>query len=252
MSSSENFNAYSRYYDLLYKDKNYTSEANYVVQLIKANHNTATQILELGCGTGNHAAILCKEKYRVTGLERSAEMVELAKQKKIENFEPIVADITNFSINNKFDVAVSLFHVISYLTSNNQLVECFKTVNKHLNEKGIFIFDVWYTPAVYMQKPETRVKRISDNAIQGTRIAESTIHFNENVVDVNYEIHIQNKANGITEVYQEKHPMRHFSIPEIALLAELTNFTVIKTEEFGTQEKPSENTWGVCFVLQKK
>ena len=252
MSSSENFNAYSRYYDLLYKDKNYTSEANYVVQLIKANHNTATQILELGCGTGNHAAILCKEKYSVTGLERSAEMVELAKQKKIENFEPIVADITNFSINNKFDVAVSLFHVISYLTSNNQLVECFNTVNKHLNEKGIFIFDVWYTPAVYMQKPETRVKRISDNAIQGTRIAESTIHFNENVVDVNYEIHIQNKVNGITEVHQEKHPMRHFSIPEIALLADLTNFTVIKTEEFGTQEKPSENTWGVCFVLQKK
>ena len=46
--------------------------------------------------------------------------------------------------------------------------------------------------------------------------------------------------------------MRHFSIPEIALLADLTNFTVIKTEEFGTQEKPSENTWGVCFVLQKK
>jgi SAM-dependent methyltransferase len=252
MSSSENFNAYSRYYDLLYKDKNYTSEANYVVQLIKANHNTATQILELGCGTGNHAAILCKEKYSVTGLERSAEMVELAKQKKIENFEPIVADITNFSVNNKFDVAVSLFHVISYLTSNNQLVECFNTVNKHLNEKGIFIFDVWYTPAVYMQKPETRVKRISDNAIQGTRIAESTIHFNKNVVDVNYEIHIQNKANGITEVHQEKHPMRHFSIPEIALLADLTNFTVIKTEEFGTQEKPSENTWGVCFVLQKK
>ncbi|MEI2709169.1 MAG: hypothetical protein V9E96_09175 [Chitinophagaceae bacterium] len=47
MSSSENFNAYSRYYDLLYKDKNYTSEANYVVQLIKANHNTATQILRV-------------------------------------------------------------------------------------------------------------------------------------------------------------------------------------------------------------
>jgi SAM-dependent methyltransferase len=82
------------------------------------------------------------------------------KAKKIENFEPIVADITNFSVNNKFDVAVSLFHVISYLTNNNQLVECFNTVNNHLNEKGIFIFDVWYTPAVYMQKPETRVKEL--------------------------------------------------------------------------------------------
>lgn len=251
-NNSENFNAYSRYYDLLYKDKNYTSEANYVIQLIKANHNNATQILELGCGTGNHAAILCKEKYTVTGLERSAEMVNLAKQKQIEGFNPMVADITNFSLNTKFDVVISLFHVISYLTNNEQLVECLNTVNNHLNEKGIFIFDVWYTPAVYMQKPETRVKRISDDAIQGTRIAESTIHFNKNVVDVNYEIHIQNKQNDITEIHNEVHPMRHFSIPEIALLAELTNFRVIKTEEFGTQKTPSENTWGVCFVLQKK
>jgi hypothetical protein len=45
--------------------------------------------------------------------------------------------------------------------------------------------------------------------------------------------------------------MRHFSIPEIELLAKLTGFEIIKTEEFLSGETPGPNTWGVCFVLSK-
>lgn len=250
--SSENFNNYSKYYDLLYKDKDYNAEASYIVKLARKYKDNISKFLELGCGTGNHAAILCNQGFEVVGLERSAEMVSLAKQKGIQNFNPKVADITTFKVEDKFDVAVSLFHVISYLTNNEQLINCFKTVHQHLNDKGIFIFDVWYSPAVYMQRPETRVKRMSNDKIDVTRIAESVIHFNKNVVDVNYTIIIKDKATQIAETHQEKHPMRHFSIPEIELLAALTNFKLIQTEEFETGSTPSENTWGVCFVLQKQ
>lgn len=210
------------------------------------------KFLELGCGTGNHAAILCNKGFEVVGLERSAEMVNIASQKNITNFKTSVADITDFSLNEKFDVAVSLFHVISYLTDNEQLINCFNSARQHLNDEGIFIFDVWYSPAVYVQKPETRVKRISNEKIDVTRIAESSTDYNKNVVDVNYTIFIQDKATAKTEVHHELHPMRHFSIPEIELLALQTNFKLIHTEEFGTGNSPNENTWGVCFVLQKQ
>lgn len=247
-----NFNKYSRYYDLLYKDKNYTSEAEYVLNLAKNYNKECNKFLELGCGTGNHAAVLCNKGFSVVGLERSEEMVALAKQKNISNFNPQVADITNFNINEKFDVALSLFHVISYLTDNEQLINCFNTVHQHLNINGIFIFDVWYSPAVYIQKPETRVKRISDEQIDVTRIAESTVYYNKNVVDVNYTIFIQDKATKITEVHHETHPMRHFSINEIKMLADFIGFDFVKAEEFLTANKTSENTWGVCMVLRKK
>lgn len=247
-----NFKLYSQYYDLLYKDKDYVSEAEYVIKLAQKHKTNCTKFLELGCGTGNHAAILCKKGFEVVGLERSAEMVNLALQKNITNFKPSVADITNFSLNEKFDVALSLFHVISYLTTNDELLKCLNTVNEHLNENGVFIFDVWYSPAVYIQKPETRVKRISNNNIAVTRIAESTMHYQKNVVDVNYSIFIQDKETTKSEIHQELHPMRHFSIPEIELLALQTNFKLIHTEEFGTGNSPNENTWGVCFVLRKK
>jgi SAM-dependent methyltransferase len=249
----ENFNpGYSRYYDLLYQDKDYETETQYLLQLMRSFRGGAKELLELGCGTGNHAAVLCREGYRVTGLERSGDMVTRANNKGIEGFRAEQGDITNFTVNATFDVALSLFHVVSYLESNTDLLSCFNAVNRHLNAGGIFIFDVWYSPAVYHLQPRTRVKRIEDELIKVTRVAEPEIHVNEQVVDVNYEILIQNKLTGITESHKEKHPMRHFNMAEIDLLARLTGFDMLRAEEFATGKPPGKDTWSVCFILQKK
>ena len=49
-----------------------------------------------------------------------------------------------------------------------------------------------------------------------------------NVVDVNFEVRITDKKTGTTEVLHETHPMRHFSLPELDLLAQATGFTLIQ------------------------
>jgi SAM-dependent methyltransferase len=247
-----NFQSYSKYYDLLYKDKNYKEESDYITKLINNYTPDAKSILELGCGSGSHAYYFSQNNFEIFGVERSIEMVDKALEKNIKNFYPIHADIENFVINDKkFDVALSLFHVISYLTDNELLLKSLQNINQHLTENGIFIFDVWYTPAVYHQKPETRVKRLVDSEIEITRIAESEIESNRNVVNVNYEILIRDKKNNQTQVVKEIHPMRHFSIPEMQLLAKLSNFELLHAEEFLTHKKPTENSWGVCFILRK-
>ena len=51
------FDAYARYYDLLYCDKDYAAEAGYVANHIRKLLPHTTHILELGCGTGAHANI---------------------------------------------------------------------------------------------------------------------------------------------------------------------------------------------------
>lgn len=246
-----NFNAYGRYYDLLYKDKDYQAEASYVQALIAAHCRDATTILELGAGSGAHAAYLCKQGYAVTGVERSAEMVEAARLKYIPGFSPIQADITDYSINTSFDVAISLFHVISYLTHNEDLLKAFTLTERHLRPGGIFIFDVWFTPAVLTQRPETRIKRLADSDVEITRIAEPVLYPARNVVDVQYEVLIRRKESHQVEVVTETHPMRHFSIPEVELVARLSGLELIKAEEFLTASPPTETTWGVCFILKK-
>lgn len=248
----ENFKLYSQYYDLLYEDKDYLAEVEYVDQLIKAYKPNSKSILELGAGTGKHAFLLAEKGYQILGVERSADMVAIANKEQNENVSFDVADITNFNLNKSFDVATSLFHVISYLTDNKSLIQTFKNVNLHLNEDGLFIFDVWHSSAVHHQIPEKRTKKLQNDTIEVLRKANPIIYSELNVVEVDYAITITNLQNQLVDQIHEKHPMRHFSKPEIEILAYATGFEVLHSEAFLTKENPSIHTWGVSYILKKK
>jgi SAM-dependent methyltransferase len=73
------FDAYSRYYDLLYREKDYAAEADYVARLLRA-HGAGTELPEFGCGTGEHARLLAAHGYQVLGIDRSAQMIAHAEQ----------------------------------------------------------------------------------------------------------------------------------------------------------------------------
>ncbi len=243
-----NFDLYSKYYNLLYKNKDYTAEANYITDCIKKYSDGGKDILEYGSGTGGHGLILQKMGYDVLGLERSQKMVD---QARLGGFNCVQADITDFTVNKKFDVVISLFHVISYITENGSLDTVFKNSTRCLKPGGLFIFDVWYAPAVYTQKPENRIKRVEDDEIIVYRFAQPEIHTEKNIVDVNYSVLVQDKMSGELLEFIEKHPMRYFSIPEIIYLAETNGFNLLIAEEFLTGNKPSVNTWGVNFILKR-
>ncbi len=246
-----NFKLYSAYYDLLYQDKDYKSEAAYVNHHLRQLLPEAKELLELGSGTGNHARYLCKYGYKITGVERSGEMIELARQKAIKGFNPVLSDITNFELGYQFDAAVSLFHSMCYLTTNDQLLASFKNVSNHLKAGGIFAFDFWYGPAVLHHLPVARTKYQRNEVIEVSRHGQTTMFVDQNIAEVNYEIVIKDKSNGRYETILEKHPMRYFSIPEIALIANQTGFDLIGFEEFLTGNQPTLESWNIFVMLQK-
>lgn len=247
--SGNMFNSYSRYYDLLYKDKDYPAETDYIQDILSKYGILKGDLLEFGSGTGKHASLLASRGYVVHGVELSAEMVDRAESNT--GFTIQQGDITTVKLGRQFDAVLSLFHVISYLTRNKQLQDVFSNAAAHLKMGGIFIFDFWYTPAVYTQKPLVRVKRMTDELVEITRIAEPHLHPNDNCVDVKYTIFERNKSLDHIQTIQEMHSMRHFSLPEIDLLATTYGFKRIIAEEFMTGRTPSEETWGVCVVLEK-
>jgi SAM-dependent methyltransferase len=246
---SDNFEKYSSCYNLFYLDKDYKSEANYIAGLLGKHDVRAGNILEFGSGTGIHGAQLAELGYSVLGIELSEEMHLRAEVKK--NFSSIHGDIRTVSLNQKFDAIVSLFHVVSYQVTNESLLATFRNAARHLKSEGVFIFDVWFTPAVYYMKPEVRIKTVRDGAIEVRRIAIPKIFYDQNRVDVNYTFIALNIDSNIAEVYSESHSMRHFSTGEIELIATISGFELIKSEEFLTGNAPSEFTWGVTFVLRK-
>jgi len=243
------FNAYSHYYDLLYCDKDYVAETNYIVGLLDRYGVTGKELLEFGSGTGKHGRLLAERGCDVTGIERSTEMV--AQAEAAPGFLCQQGDICTVQLGQTFDAVLSLFHVVSYQTTNDAVQAVFARAAEHLEAGGLFVFDVWYSPAVYAQRPEVRVKRMADEALEITRFAEPALHPNENRVDVNYTIFARNLASGAIETMTETHPMRHFSLPELDLLAQMNGFVLLGAEEFLTGTAPSEATWGVCVILKR-
>lgn len=243
------FNIYSRYYDLLYLDKDYVGEATYIQKLLIRNGIPRGDLLEFGSGTGKHGRLLSARGYTVHGIERSAEMV--AETELVPGFTCQHGDITRIALGRQYDAVLSLFHVISYQSSNTQLQAVFANAAAHLDIGGLFIFDFWYSPAVYAQRPSVRVKRMADEQVEITRIAEPTIYPNENRVDVNYTVYARDLSGVKVETFQEIHSMRHFSLPEIDIVAGLHGFERIAAEEFMSGATPGESTWGVCVILRR-
>lgn len=252
MQNSPVFDAYAQYYDLLYKDKDYRGEVDYLHKLITDHSSNPKSILDLGCGTGRYDVLFSQKGYTVVGVDLSEKMISIAKGKSADTLKFLQGDIRNIQLNRKFDVVVSLFHVMSYQITNKDIEDVFKTAKLHLEEGGVFIFDCWYGPAVLSDRPAIRVKRFEDEAVKLLRIAEPKMHANENYVDVHYEVVVTDKKTGERNSIKELHSLRYLFYPEIESFALKAGFRIIKFEEWVTGKLPDFLSWNVVFVCKQK
>lgn len=243
------FDLYSKYYDLLYRDKNYAQEADYVMRLIRKNNPAAKSVLNIGCGTGGHDGLFLKAGYALTGVDLSDTMLESARLKN-PTAEYYLGDARACRLAQKFDAVISLFHVMSYQCSNTNLADAFETAHYHCKPGGFFIFDCWYGPAVLTDRPVVRIKRMSDETIDVIRLAEPAMKPNDNVVQVCYEVHITDKKNGGVQKISEIHPMRYLFKPEIEAFLNQAGFNLVHSEEWLTGKMLGFDTWSALFVAK--
>ena len=251
-----NFEKYSYYYDLLYKDKNYEAEADYVkTKLLQQKQNIKT-ILEFGSGTGRHAKLLAKRGFEMCGVERSQTMIEKARS-EIADLRPMSAqfkqgDIRSVRIGKKFDAIIALFHVLSYQTSNADALAMFETAAIHLETGGVLLFDFWYGPAVLTDPPETRVKHVENDTVEVIRIAEPVMFPNQNKVEVHYKLLAIEKSSSTIQQISEIHPMRYYFLTEIELMLELSGFKLSSKENWLDSEHLGLSTWNSTFIAEKQ
>lgn len=252
------FNDYARYYDLVNRDKDYAGEAGYVAGLIDKAHPGARRILELGCGTGLHAIELAKLGLAVDGVDASLDMLNLARARLgsvpaelARSLSFIQGDARSFSNGGYYDAVISLFHVASYQVTEEDITRYLNTAVSHLVDGGAFVFDFWYGPAVLSDRPTVRVKRFADNATKITRISEPRLLVNRNLVEVNFDIQVEDlRARSHSAIF-EQHLMRYFFLPELEAALGRAGFSRWHAEEWITGNEPADTTWGVCITAVK-
>ena len=149
----------AKYYDYLLGD-----EKAFDFWLEYINAKDYHTVLELASGSGVLAGILKKQGKEVTASDISKEMKEVA----TNNFdgEYLILNMIDFDLHKKYDLILCVCDSINYLYEE-ELEQMFKSVYKHLNDGGRFIFD--------MHNPK-RLKEFDEEYIEEGQIDENVYY----------------------------------------------------------------------------
>lgn len=254
------FGDYAHYYNLLYADKDYSTEAAFVLSLLRCDGHNPHSLLDLGCGTGRHAYELAKQGLAVTGVDLSPTMLDMGRQtiaalpKGSITFLPELheGDARTVRLGQQFDAVTSLFHVMSYQNTEEDALALLRTAAAHLSEGGRFLFDFWYGPCVLKERPEHRNKVMENDTCRVEREAAPTLDLSANIVTVHYDVHLAYKNGQADATLTENHHMRYWFLPELRFLAQQAGFTYLKSGGWLKNSAPTDADWGAWMLVEKQ
>lgn len=178
------FSESAQYYDLIYSQfKDYAAESKQIAELIRAEQPKARRILDVACGTGEHARLLEQEHgFQVDGLDVDATFVRIA-QEKLARGTVYQGDMADFSLPGRYDVVLCLFSSIGYLRTADRVAEAFKRFAEQIKPDGVILVEPWFEPGAWSSgrffvhtgvSPEVAVCRMSHSTVEG---AISRLHF---------------------------------------------------------------------------
>ncbi|MEP7287392.1 MAG: class I SAM-dependent methyltransferase [Chloroflexota bacterium] len=210
-SSSNVSNDYTRfglYYDAIYAAirKDYREETAQIHQIIQQyKQSLGNALLDLGCGTGGHAALL-EQHYRVEGLDLSPTMLKIA-QEHCPHSTFHQGDMTTFDLGRQFDVITCLFSAIGYVQTTAKLNETLQNISRHLLPGGVVVIEPWLSPeqftvghvaGVWVDQPDLIIARMNVGERQGDL----------SILDFYFMVAT---PNGV-EYFTEKHELGLFSL----------------------------------------
>lgn len=187
-------------YDAVYSFKDYQTEAEILRGMIDSHKvSGGADLLDLACGTGAHIAFLRKH-YKIVGIDLDPQMVEIARR-KFPEIDFRVADMADFSLEQRFDAVVCLFSSIGYLKEQERLFSAVKNMADHLKPGGVLAIEPWFSPEVFLpgtvhatfvDQPELKIARMNINQQVG----------NNSVFDFHYLVATPDKIEHFTERHE--------------------------------------------------
>jgi SAM-dependent methyltransferase len=244
--------SYARFYDCLYAGKDYDTEVENLVAILRANNITSgARVLDYGCGTGRHAIELASRGYIVTGADISPAMIEIARDRCRNEVEIVnVAELP--AVESTFDAVVSMFDVFSYITDVADAIRFLGNLRFHCKPGGVVLFDTWHLAGLINDPPKVSSKTIS--CPDGTSFLRTTNPKSDwfnGVSTLDISLTPLDKADRDTIV--EKHTVRAWTATELHCLAIIAGLDV--QEIVGSPDlrnQANESDWHIAVISKRR
>ena len=244
---------YADQYDHFYAGKDYALETNLIDQAVARFGPAPKSVLDVGCGTGKHAIELARRGYRVAGVDLSPSMLEHAAENAAglpAQSHPrwVQGDVRTFEVDESFDMAIMMFAVVGYLTTNEDVLAGLRNIRRHVKPGGLFICDFWYGPAVLATRPSDRIRSLTVGDSQVIRATTTTLDTFRQTADVAFRVW-RISAGGKLDEAAETHRQRYFFPQEFALFLSQAGFKLESLSAFPTLDSPlTDDTWNAFAV----
>jgi SAM-dependent methyltransferase len=239
MASEELYKKFARYYDLIYKNVDYHGETEFIKNALKKHgHINGNKMLDIACGTGNHAQLL-QDEFKITGADINPEMLKIARE-KVPSVNFLQADMKNLDLDNEFDLITCLFSAINYNTNYNELESTLKKFQTHLKPKGLLIFDLGLNQENWIEGLVS-VDTVVEGDLKLARICQS--HLEDGVFNANFVFIV--KENDLIDFDIDQHKLGIFQVVKVKQIMENLGFITFIYADFtlrkwlnGTGERP--------------
>ena len=246
--------AYAGAYDAFYAEKDYDAECDMIEGAFRRHAAAPVRtVLDLGCGTGNHALRLARRGYAVTGIDLSSEMLRRA-YAKAEGAGLAVdfrqGDVRYFDADATFDAALLMFAVLGYQHDDDDVLETFRNIRRHLRRGGLLAFDAWYGPGVLADPPGSRSRTVETEGGPMLRSVTSEMDARRRLCRVHYRL--SRIAGGRAEfVAEETHVVRYFFPDELELQLAVSGLELVALVDFKEPDRePGEDSWSAFAVAR--
>ncbi len=240
------YNNFAYIYDELMADIDYKDWYLYIKSIFDKFNKMPKKLLEMACGTGNLSYYLAKGGYDLTCFDLSSEMLSIAYNKliKFKNVQILNQNMVDFHINKKFDAVISICDSINYIEDKDDLLAVFKNAREHLDDDGIFIFDI---------NSHYKLKHIiGNNTFVEDR--EDIFYVWQNYFDESNDIaefylsFFVSDEDGKYTRFDEEHFEKAYYTDEIIELLKQASFEKVHCFDGFTFNKPNEKSERINFI----
>ncbi len=125
-----------QFYDIAVQD--WPGEIEFYLGMVNEIKEKGGSLLELGCGTGRVALRLANVGVSVTGMDLSADMLAIGRQKSqtIPNIHWVEGDMKEFELNEHFNLILIPGHSFQFMLTPEDQIASLHCIHRHLADDG--------------------------------------------------------------------------------------------------------------------